>query len=105
MITPLVIQQYRDHLQEKMCERSIPDHLQPGLLAYFTVRRPVGSFLTACLENDLRQAALCADDTSARALKGIVEFLAWHAPANAWGSTDAVAEWLTSSEPVPTPFD
>lgn len=105
-MTPLVLQEYREHLQEKLAERSIPDHLWPGLLAYFTQRRPVGSFLTACLENNLKDAMLrAADPSTVAAIKGIVEFLCWHAPWTSWGSPDAVHAWLADTSPVPTPFD
>lgn len=102
---PPHVQVYRDYLQEKLAERSIPDHLWPGLLAYVCERRPVGGFLTACLENDLTRAVLNADPLSGAALRGIVEFLAWHVPGTAWGSPDIVHAWLAETGPVPTPFD
>jgi hypothetical protein len=106
MITPIDVQVYRDHLQEKLAERSIPDHLWPGLLAYFTERRRVGSFLTACLENNLQDAMLrAADPATVVAVKGIVEFLCWHVPSTSWGSPDAVHAWLAETGPAPTPFD
>lgn len=103
---PIQIQAYRDHLQEKLFERSIPDHLHPGLLAYFTERRPVGSFLKACLENNLQEARMRAADAQTYfAIKGIVEFLCWHVPATSWGSAENVHAWLAETGPVPTPFD
>ncbi len=72
---PLQIASYREHLRAKLQERGIPEHLHSGLLAYFTERRPVGSFLRACLENNLSDAVLRADDHSVKAIKGLVEFL------------------------------
>lgn len=100
-----LIEEYRAHLQVRLEERGIPEHLQPGLLAYFTERRPVGGFLTACLCDHLSIAVVRADDESVLALKGIVEFLYWHAPATAWGSPERVQAWLADTSPVPTPFD
>jgi hypothetical protein len=99
------IARYREHLAIRLVECRVPDSLHEGLLAYFTERRPTGSFLEACLTNDLMKAATRADEINAPALHLIVRFLYNHAPSPAWGSPEAVQAWLADEQPVPTPFD
>lgn len=96
---------YREHLQTRLFACDVPETLHDGLLAYFTERRPTGSFLRACLSNDLTQAIRRADPINQVALLRIVGFLLNHAPATAWGSPAIVEAWLTDTSPVPTPFD
>lgn len=79
--------------------------LHSGLIEYFATRRPTGSFLRAILENDLRAAAVRADDLNRFAITDIVLFLHSYAPSNAWGSPTAVAAWLASSDPVPEIYE
>jgi hypothetical protein len=100
------LQRYRNHLQERLVSCGVPDHLHAGLLAYFVERRRPGSFLIGCLENNLHAAMLrAADDITAMGVKAIVQFLSWHTPMTAWGSSVVVETWLADTGPVPTPFD
>lgn len=100
-----LLDRYRAHLRHRLADCRVPEHLQSGLLAYLTERRPVGRFLTAVLENNLLEAVQRADPASDAALRNIVNFLSWHAPALAWGSVDHVAAWLADEAPVSMPFD
>lgn len=72
----------------------IPAHLVPGLELYFNERIPVGHFLTAVLQNDLRESVGLADEHSLPALSDLVRFLYMEAPAGSWGSREAVKDWL-----------
>jgi hypothetical protein len=100
------LQRYRDHLQERLTSCGVPDHLHAGLLAYLVDRRRPGSFLSACLENNLLEALLrAAPPVTAEHVTAIVQFLTWHAPATAWGSSLVVETWLTETSHLPTPFD
>ena len=54
---------------------------------------PTGGFCTAVLINDLRGAALRADDNNARFLWHVVSYCHNQLPAVCWGSMDAVAAW------------
>jgi hypothetical protein len=97
---------YRRHLLMRMIECQVPDHLHEGLVEYLAARRPVGSFLTAVLSNNLMDACVRADDLSRPHLVEIALFLLNYAPANAWGNEKAVFDWLEArSEPVPEVYE
>lgn len=72
----------------------IPPAIMEGLIAHRDRLHPVGGFLTACLENDLRGAISRADEGSARGLFQIVGWLYWEMPSPAWGSREKVRAWL-----------
>jgi hypothetical protein len=96
---------YELHLMLRLHQTDVPETLHYGLIQYIGARRPVGSFLTAVLENDLRQAVSRADFTNRERLHAIVIFLYNFAPGECWGSPAAVARWLTDSEPPPEVFE
>jgi hypothetical protein len=96
---------YRAHLRARLEANAVPEHLHTGLVEYLAARRPVGGFLLAVLENNLALAAVRADPESARALRELVLFLSNFASATAWGSTEAVAAWLTDPTPAPELFE
>lgn len=96
---------YRAHLLRRLDECDVPSNLHDGLVGYFTQRRPVGSFLTAVLSNDLTQAVLRADCDTGRRLRQLVLFLHNHAPSPAFGSPAAVEAWLADPAPVPEIFE
>jgi len=54
-----------------------------------------GGFLTAVLENDLREAFGRADDYNRSNLFNIVRYLWNHFPAEAWGSREKVRAIMT----------
>lgn len=60
------------------------------------VRRgtPPGGFLTAVLSNDLRGAAMMADDQNRHLLYEYVKYLHNNVPALCWGSPERVQEWI-----------
>ena len=72
----------------------IPSHMHEHIRAYVEERRPIGHFLTALLSNDLKNAALRADDENRAALADWAGFLYEYAPSNCWGSPEIVAAWL-----------
>lgn len=96
---------YRAHLTQRLIECWVPTELHDGLIEYFAARRPTGSFLRACLENNLSDAASRADFNNRFYLREIVSFLIFYCPANAWGSADAVDRWLQDPSPAPEIFD
>jgi hypothetical protein len=53
-----------------------------------------GHFLTAVLENNLKDAMARGDDASIAGLRDIVRFLYAYVPVSAWGNEDLVAEWM-----------
>lgn len=72
----------------------IPPHCREGLIEYIRVGRPVGSFLTAVLSNDLREAFSRADDENLHALIDYVKYLYNYAPSQCWGSPSKVTRWI-----------
>lgn len=53
----------------------------------------VGSFLAACIKNDLSGAVGKADEDSMRVLGAIVKYLFNDVDARCWGSEDSYVEW------------
>ena len=74
--------------------KKIPERLHHGLIHYLAQHIPVGDFLTAILENDLREACGRADDENLWLIPVIVAYLYNEAPAPAWGSKEKVNAWL-----------
>lgn len=72
---------------------TVPSHLVRGLDAYVMHGQSVGSFLSAVLRNDLRDAVLLADSESLVGLPAIMSWLYQEAPAACWGSESAVQTW------------
>lgn len=85
---------------EGLTEYGVPEHLHGGLVRYLVQHIQPGHFLTAVLENDLREAMGRADDVSRAGLYSIVLFLYNDAPAPCWGSPEAVAAWLKARSAV-----
>ena len=53
-----------------------------------------GGFLTACLENNLREALGRADEFNRATIFNIVHYLHNYIPSSAWGSPDHIEYWL-----------
>lgn len=90
---------FRAHVRQRLRQCDVPERLHDGLVEYLVARRPVGGFLNAVLENNLALAVARADPDMRAQLPAVVLFLANYASSKAWGSTEAVAAWLT--DPVP----
>jgi hypothetical protein len=54
---------------------------------------PMGGFITAVLENDLRGAIGRADEDAFHNIKDIVRYLWNEVPAPCWGSKEKVKAW------------
>lgn len=77
-------------------EARIPTLLLEGLQRYAEHRIPAGGFLTAVLENNLKEAVQRADLQSQRSLTAIVMYCNNYLPRGSWGSPAAVRAWLAS---------
>jgi hypothetical protein len=69
------------------------DYMQEGMLLYVMHGIEPGSFLTACLANDLIGAVGSADHMNKHRLPEMAEFIYNYVPSNAYGSYDAVRAW------------
>jgi len=65
-----------------------------GLYHYVMDGRPTGSFLTAILSNNLKEACNRADDINKNLLYDYVFFLYNYAPLGCWGSEESVDHWM-----------
>ena len=74
----------------------LPEWAQESIARYVYDGCQPGSFLTACLENNLRDAVANADDDSLAALPCIVGYIYNEIPSAAWGDPGRVAEWMKS---------
>lgn len=74
----------------------IRDDLYGALERYLNHGINPGSFLTAVLENDLKEAFGRADIMNSANLKNIVGYIYNHLPSNSWGSKERVADYLAS---------
>ena len=71
----------------------IPEHMRGGLERFFNDKLEPGHFLSAVIDNDLREAVLRADNVNRQHIPNYIEWLYNHAPAGSWGHYQAVAEW------------
>lgn len=76
----------------------VSDIILESLDRYINHGIPCGSFLTACLENNLREAVGRADMQNLANLKNIVGYLYNEIPTTAWGSQEKVKAWLKQFE-------
>jgi hypothetical protein len=71
-----------------------PRNLRGGLERYLESGIPPGSFLTAVLTNDLREAFATADLQNRAQMYHLVNFLYNEFPGGAWGSKKKFDSWL-----------
>jgi hypothetical protein len=93
-MTAMISDQQETHYLGQLIAAGVPEHLHGGLVRYLVHRLQPGHFLTAVLENDLREAMGRADEQSRAGLFQIVKFLYNDAPSICWGSPERVQQWL-----------
>jgi hypothetical protein len=79
----------------------IPERMMFGIRRYIDEHCPAGDFLTAVLQNDLKEACGCADDENLANLPAFVAYLYNEAPSLCWGSPERVEQWLAAREICP----
>lgn len=72
----------------------LPRHMQAGAKLYVEHGLAPGSFLCAVLSNNLTQAYARADDVNTAFMRDWALWLYNDCPRDAWGSPDAVTEWI-----------
>jgi len=81
-------------IHEKNQAQIVPQHTLEGLNRYVTEGIPPGSFLTAVLSNDLKNAFGQADDMNIANMFAIVKHCYSNIPAACWGSPEDVEAWI-----------
>lgn len=72
----------------------LPPHLKSSLDAYVQTGRPLGSFLQACVDNNLREACGRADETNLPLIPVIVSYLHCECPIFCWGMEGQHDRWV-----------
>lgn len=79
-------------------DEEIPENIKGAIDRYVEHRIGPGSFTRAVLENNLSMAIGKADRYSYANLSAIVRYVYNHIPSPAWGSKEAVKNWLDKEE-------
>jgi hypothetical protein len=77
--------------------RSIPEHMQYGIVGYLDHRIVPGDFLFNLLCNDLKGTVERADATNLWLIPVYVAFLYNHADSRSWGSKEKVGLWIDTN--------
>ena len=77
-------------------ECSIPEYMRGGIVRFYENGIPPGDFLTAVIDNDLKEAIGRADGTNQHLLWNYVNWFYNHAPSGSWGFAGATEKWLAS---------
>lgn len=80
-------------MNEDRLKELVPDHMHQGLRLWIEQGVLPGGFMTAVLENDLKEALARADHINRECLFNIVSFLYNFAPGPCWGSPEKVSAW------------
>jgi hypothetical protein len=72
----------------------LPDELQESINNYIEYGIPLGGFLAACVENNLKEACARADVDNLPILSAIVGYLYQFAPFGCWGFPGAHQRWI-----------
>jgi hypothetical protein len=70
------------------------DYMADEIRRYVERGVPPGSFLTALLSNDLKEAFRMADDSNAKAMRAWVVWMVSEMPWKSQGSPERVAAWI-----------
>jgi hypothetical protein len=82
-----------EKLEAALHVKRIPKRMHPGIIKWILIGQIPGQFLTAVIENDLREAIGKADDENIKILGAYIQFFYNHAPTGCWGSKEKVAQW------------
>lgn len=85
----------------KYGQYNIPGHMKESINRFAQEHRPVGGFLTAVLENDLKEACGRADEGNQKLLFEYCRLLYMEVPSDCWGSPEKVKDWLSWTDKEP----
>lgn len=85
-----------DAMKDPFCY--VPEHTRDGIIRWIEFGIEPGSFLTAVIQNDLKNSFGQADQYNAEALQTIVAWFYNHAPEPCWGSVDKFKDWKLDRE-------
>jgi hypothetical protein len=82
-----------DNIEANALRCGIPDDMVGGIERWIKFSVNPGNFLTAVMENNLREAVGRGDAVNQRLLPNYVQFFYNYAPAQCWGSPEKVKAW------------
>lgn len=85
-----------DEAKEALFTLEVPSYMHGGIIRFYEDKIPPGSFLTAVINNNLREACGQADDTNRQVLFNYVQWFYNYAPAGTWGFEGAMEKWCGS---------
>lgn len=83
-----------DSKKAKMHEYGIPERMHGAIIRYYENGIRPGHFLTAVINNDLKEAVNRADSENSQCLKAYVIWFYNQAPGGSWGHADACEKWV-----------
>lgn len=93
-MTGIEVRRTRERYERTMAEHGVPEHLREGLAAHVIEGRQTGGFLGQCLSDNLCGAVCRAGaDIDLAGLRAVAKWLFNDAPAESWGSEEAVSAW------------
>lgn len=72
----------------------VPRRMWDSIDRYVIHHARPGSFLTAIICNNLKEAVMFADEENMQNIPAYVNYFYNHAPANCWGSKKIMDKWL-----------
>ncbi len=85
-----------DETKQAMADCGIPLYMQGGIIRFYEKGLPPGDFLSAVIDNDLKEAIGRADDTNRSLLWNYIRWFYNWAPSGTWGFDGAVNKWCKS---------
>jgi len=84
-----------ENAKDKMYEYGIPKYMHGGIIRFYENGIAPGHFLSAVINNDLKEVFVRADNTNEECVKAYVMWFYNCAPAGTWGYSGATKEWIT----------
>lgn len=72
----------------------IPPHMMAAMQRYVQEGVQPGSFLSAIISNDLKEACARADDINKDLIWEYAHWFYNHAPSSCWGSPENMENWI-----------
>ena len=85
-----------DETKQAMADCGIPEYMRGGIVRYYENGLPPGDFLSAVIDNDLKEAIGRADGTNRNLLWNYIRWFYNWAPSGTWGFEGAVTKWCKS---------
>ena len=79
-----------------MFKHGIPDYMHGAIIRYYENGIEPGSFLTALINNDLKETFGRADDVNRDCIRSYIMWFYNEAPGGSWGYEDAANKWIAS---------